>query len=74
MCNSQTINFHHLTARTAILVPVKSDNRRWVILDIFEQSRHYRIFFMKTFYNVISSVISCAKEAHALIVQNMLIE
>ena len=34
-----------------------------------EQSRHYGILFMKTFYNVVRILlIYCAKEARALIV------
>ena len=34
-----------------------------------EQSRHYGILFMKTFYNVVRILlICCAKEARALIV------
>ena len=33
-----------------------------------EQSRHYGIFFMKTFYNVFNSIICSAKEARASIV------
>ena len=32
-----------------------------------EKSRHYRIFFMKTFCNVVNAIICCAKEAHASI-------
>ena len=43
----------------------------WTFL---EQSRYYRIIFMKTFYNVVSSIISCAKEAFALIVQKKITE
>ena len=36
-----------------------------------EQSRHYGILFMKTFYNVVNSIICCAKEARASIVSNI---
>ena len=36
-----------------------------------EQSRCYRLLFMKTFYNVVNSMICCAKEARASIVLNI---
>ena len=32
-----------------------------------EQSLHYGILFVKTFYNVVSSIICCAKKARASI-------
>ena len=73
-------------ARTANLALVKSENQLavWVILiffftlhtspeqiDLTKQSRHCVIPFMKTFQNVVNTIIHCARNGRASIVLNI---
>ena len=58
----QTMLIQNFGGQTRCIIYRRSENGKLVWVKCKVQSRHYGILFMKTFYNVVNSIICCAKK------------